>query len=40
MKRALFIGKRRLATEQDCSTVIYILGESVVEVWKTYGMCM
>ena len=38
MKKALFIGKQRLATEQDCSTVIYILEESIVEVWKTYGI--
>ena len=34
------IGKQRLATEQGCSTVIYILGESVVKIWKTCGMCM
>ena len=40
MKKALFIGKKRLAMEQDCSTVVYILGESIVKVWKTYGMCV
>ena len=40
MKKALFIGKQRLATERDCSTVVYILEESVVEVWKTYGIHM
>ena len=34
------IGKQRLAMEQDCSTVVYILGETIVEVWKTYGVCM
>ena len=26
--------KQRLATDQDCSTVVYILGESMIEVWE------
>ena len=26
--------KQRLATGQDCSTVVYILRESMVEVWE------
>ena len=34
------IGQQRLATEQGCSTVVYILGKGIVKVWKTYGMCV
>ena len=36
MRKALFIGKQRLATGQDCSTVVYILGKA----WSKYGKHM
>ena len=26
--------KQRLATDRDCSTVVYLLRESMVEVWE------
>ena len=31
-EESFVIGKQRLAMEQGCSTVVYILGESIVEV--------
>ena len=40
VKEVLSIGKQRLATDWDCSTVDYILEEGMVEVWKACGTCM
>ena len=36
MRKALFVGKQRLATGRDCSTVVYILGKA----WSKYGKHM
>ena len=34
VQEGLVYWKQRLATDRDCSTVVYILRESMVEVWE------
>ena len=34
VQESLVYWKQRLATDRDCSTVVYILRESMVEVWE------
>ena len=34
VQESLVYWKQRLATDRDCSTVVYIIRESMVEVWE------